>query len=220
MLFLPICLYFVFFSYSNKISIIATGIGGGLIVTMQESVLSKWFRTQSLSIAIGMQLSISRLSTFLGTLSANPVAESTGDWAWSFWLAFILCGFSISMNVIYAIVVRHLEGANVVTEKDVARLKKKKSFKYRSIMKFPVFFWNVIVIEFIFAAVWSSFQTISTDLVENRFGATSVLAGYTASTSNVVPIVLTPLLGVFMDLFGHRIKICKLMSEYILSANQ
>ncbi|KAI7848226.1 major facilitator superfamily domain-containing protein [Circinella umbellata] len=188
-------------------SLLLTGIGEGLIVTMQESVLSKWFCTQSLSITIGIQLSISRLSTFLCTLSANPVAQSTGDWAWSFWLVIILCGFSISMNAIYAIVMRRLEGTSVVTEEDVARLKKKNSFKYKLIMKFPVYFWVITVIEFIFAAVWSSFQTISTDLVENQFGAASVLAGYTASTLNVVPIVLTPLLEIFIDLYDHRIKI-------------
>ncbi|KAI8147347.1 major facilitator superfamily domain-containing protein [Fennellomyces sp. T-0311] len=192
------------------------GIGGGLIVTMQESLLSKWFRTQSLSIAIGMQLSVSRLATFLGTLVANPIAERTGTWVWPFWLAFIICGFSISMNLVYALIVRHLEGDNVVNKDDLTRLKKKKSFKYHSILKFPLFFWHVIVIEFLFASVWSSFQTISTDLVQTRFGTTGVLAGYTASASQVVPIIATPLLGVFMDIFGHRIKILTLSGIFMI----
>lgn len=106
------------------------GIGSGLIVTMQESLLSKWFRTQSLAIAIGLQLSISRLASFLGTIASNPVAQDTGDWVWPFWLALILCGFSMVMNIIYALIVRHLSGNNVLNKKDVMKLKAKKSFSF------------------------------------------------------------------------------------------
>lgn len=184
------------------------GIGSGLIVTMQESLLSKWFRTQHLSIAIGLQLSISRLATFLGTIAASAIVSGTGDWVWSFWLSFIICAFSIVMNVVYALVVKRLRGA-VVTKREIMELKAKKAFNWRSVTKFPVYYWHIILIEFIFAAVWSSFQTISTDLVQVHFGTTQVLAAYTASASLVVPIVATPLLGIFMDFFGGRLIICK-----------
>lgn len=187
------------------------GIGSGLIVTMQESLLSKWFRTQSLSIAIGIQLSVSQLASFLGTLAANPLAARTGNWVWPFWLSLILCGFSMIMNVVYALMVRHLsgngkkEGATTTT----ATTTRRKKFQFRSILKFPWLFWLIITIEFLYAAVWSSFQTISTELVQVHFGTTSVIAGYKASASVVVPIVATPILGLIMDLFGFRICICK-----------
>ncbi|KAG1456924.1 hypothetical protein G6F56_006725 [Rhizopus delemar] len=183
------------------------GIGSGLIVTMQESLLSKWFRTRHLSIAIGLQLSISRLSTFLGTLVANPVASSTGDWVWAFWLSLILCCFSIAMNLVYALVVRHLRGQATMSVEEREALKRKKTFKWRSIFKFPTIFWHIILIEFIYAAVWSSFQTISTDLIIMHFGTTNVLAGYKASASQVVPIVATPILGFIMDYYGCRVVI-------------
>ncbi|KAI9282247.1 major facilitator superfamily domain-containing protein [Sporodiniella umbellata] len=184
---------------------IVFGVGSGLIVTMQESLLSKWFRTQHLSIVIGLQLSVSRLSTFLGTLVANPVASATGDWVWAFWLSFIFCCFSIGMNLIYALVVRHLRGQAGMTVEERNALKHNKAFKWDSILKFPTIFWHIILIEFIYAAVWSSFQTISTDLVIKRFGTDNVLAGYKASASQVVPIVATPILGIFMDYYGCRV---------------
>ncbi|PHZ10137.1 MFS general substrate transporter [Rhizopus microsporus ATCC 52813] len=228
------------------------GIGSGLIVTMQESLLSKWFRTKHLSIAIGLQLSISRLSTFLGTLVANPVASATGDWVWAFWLSFILCGFSIIMNLIYALVVRHLRGQVTLTKEELlagykasasqvvpisrvvdielGETKETKSpsgtetesdadlktFKWRSIFKFPTIFWHIILIEFIYAAVWSSFQTISTDLVIMHFGSDKVLAGYKASASQVVPIVATPILGFIMDYYGCRVLILLLSAVFLI----
>ncbi|KAL0144415.1 major facilitator superfamily domain-containing protein [Mucor lusitanicus] len=182
------------------------GIGSGLIVTMQESLLSKWFRTRHLSIAIGLQLSISRLSTFLGTLVANSVAVATGDWVWAFWLSFILCCFSIAMNLVYALVVKHLKGQVVLTEKEKEALKKKKTFKWRSIFKFPLIFWHIILVEFIYAAVWSSFQTIATDLIQS----------ISASASQAVPIVATPVLGFIMDFYGQRVVILLISAIFLL----
>lgn len=209
------------------------GIGSGLIVTMQESILSKWFRTQHLSVAIGLQLSISRLATFLGTLVANPIAQTTGDWVWAFWLSFIICVFSILMNLIYALVVRHLRrkaisdnkeandaaaiaGGLSLSKKEIQTVKRRKAFHWRSVLKFPIFYWHILLIEFIFAAVWSSFQTISTEFVELHFGSSKVLAGYTASASQSVPIVATPILGIIMDLFGLRISILLISAIFLI----
>ena len=184
------------------------GVGSGLIVTMQESLLSKWFRTRYLALAIGMQLSISRLSTFLGTLVSNPIAQRMDDWVWAFWLALILCGFSIIMNLVYAYVLHHLQGA-IVTKTEVMRIKANKTVHFRSVLKFPGYFWHIILIEFLFAAVWTVHQSGATELVQIHFGTTQVLAAYKASVSQVVPIVATPVLGFIMDFFGHRILICK-----------
>ncbi|CAO3598459.1 unnamed protein product [Absidia cylindrospora] len=181
------------------------GIGSGLIVTMQESLLSKWFRTNHLAIAIGLQLSISRLATFLGTLVSNPVADATHDWVWPMWLSFIICGFSIAMNVVYALIVKNLRGRLTASQTELDKLKAKKTFHWRSIFKFPAIYWLIILIEFLFSAVWSSFQTISTEFVTLHFHTTGSLAGYQASASQVVPIVATPILGLVMDLFGGRV---------------
>ncbi|KAI7892342.1 major facilitator superfamily domain-containing protein [Mucor mucedo] len=202
------------------------GIGSGLIVTMQESILSKWFRTQNLSIAIGLQLSVSRLATFLGTLVANPIAVRTGDWVWSLWLSFIICCFSILMNLVYALIVRHLrrpvdpitgKAAAALTKEDLSKIKSRKAFHWKSLLKFPTIYWHILLIEFIFAAVWSSFQTISTEFVTLHFGvANKVLAGYTASASQSIPIVATPVLGVIMDMFGLRIAILLLSAVFLI----
>ncbi|KAG0735601.1 hypothetical protein G6F57_006793 [Rhizopus arrhizus] len=198
------------------------GIGSGLIVTMQESILSKWFRTQNLAIAIGLQLSISRLATFLGTLVANPIATRTGDWVWSFWLSLIICCFSIIMNIIYALVVRHLRtrsgdrNGGVLTNQDILKLKTRKRFNWRGVLNFPLIFWQILLIEFLYAAVWSSFQTISTEFVQLHFGSSAVLAGYKSSASQTVPIVATPLLGILMDMYGCRIDVLLVSSIFLI----
>jgi MFS family permease len=193
------------------------GVGSGLIVTMQEAILYKWFRTQNLAIAIGLQVSITRLSNFVGTLAANPIATRTGDWVWSFWLSLILCSFSILVSILYALVVRHLQrGSRLLTSQEIQKLKRRQYFDWRGVLKFPLIYWHILLIEFIYSAVWASFQTISTDFVERHFGSTAVLAGYKASTSQVVPIVAAPLLGVLIDLYGCRVSVLLISSLFLI----
>ncbi|KAG2221651.1 hypothetical protein INT45_001176 [Circinella minor] len=191
------------------------GIGSGLIVTMQESLLSKWFRTKYLALAIGMQLSISRLSTFLGTLVSNPIAEHMNNWVWAFWLALIFCGFSIIMNLIYAYVLHHLQG-EIMSKSEVMRIKAKKTVHVKSIFRFPDYFWHIILIEFIFAAVWTVHQSVATELVQIHFGTAQKLAAYKASVSQVVPIVATPVLGFIIDFLGQRVKILLLSAVFFV----
>jgi MFS family permease len=198
------------------------GIGSGVIVTMQDTILSKWFRTQNLAIAIGLQLAFSRLATFLGTLIANPIAEKTGDWVWAFWLSFIICVFSTLLNIIYALIIRDLRRSSgqsgaVLLKQEIVKSKKRKVFHWRSLLKFPTLYWNVVLVEAILGSLWSSFQTISTEFVQLHFGKdSSILAGYTASVSQSVPIVATPILGIVMDLFGLRITILLISAIFLI----
>ncbi|CAO3702432.1 unnamed protein product [Rhizopus stolonifer] len=186
------------------------GIGSSLIIAIQQSLITKWFRSKNLAVAVGVQLSISRLCMFLGTLVANPIAARTGDWVWSFWLSLIICGFSLIMNMIYILVVHHLlKGAQngILSKDDLKKLKQKKKFDWRTVIKFPLIVWQVLLIEFLFASSWASFQTISTNLVQVRFGSSAVLAGYKASAAQVVPIVASPILGILIEMYGCRVDI-------------
>ncbi|KAI8096300.1 major facilitator superfamily domain-containing protein [Halteromyces radiatus] len=191
------------------------GIGSGLIVIMQQSILSKWFRTHHLSVAIGWQLSMSHMASFLGQVVSNPLADATGSWVSPFWLSFGLCVFSIVTNIIYAGTLLHLQPK---TKKE----KEKKKRSINGILHFPFIFWLIISIEFIYAGLWSAFQTVTTELVMMRLATSQTLAGYQASLSQVIPFVLSPILGLIIDIWGVRISIlglsgiCYLLSCYLL----
>lgn len=191
------------------------GLGAGLIVTMQESILSKWFRNHNLAIAMGMELSISRLSSFLGTLTANPIAVRTGNWVWAFWLSLIMCCFSFLTNIIYVLVVRRLH-TDTQPQQSVTFSKPKKKFDWRCVLRFPMIYWQILLIEFIYTAVWTSFLSISTEFVQIHFGSDAVLAGYNASASQTVPIIATPLIGILMDLYGGRVTVLLLSSVFLI----
>ncbi|CAO3693177.1 unnamed protein product [Rhizopus stolonifer] len=191
------------------------GLGAGLIVTMQESILSKWFRNHNLAIAMGIELSVSRLSSFLGTLTANPIAVRTGNWVWAFWLSLIMCCFSFLTNIVYVLVVRRLR-TNTQPQQSTTRSEAKKKFDWRCVLRFPMVYWQILLIEFIYTAVWTSFLSISTEFVQIHFGSDAVLAGYNASASQTVPIIATPLIGILMDLYGGRVTVLLLSSIFLI----
>ncbi|CAO3583249.1 unnamed protein product [Absidia cylindrospora] len=186
---------------------------------MQESILSKWFRTRQLALVIGIQFSVGRLAAFMGTLVSNPIVEATGDWVWTFWLGLIFCVFSAVMNVIYACVVKYFDRQQQHTTTNTAisePQQRKRLFYWRSILKFPLIFWLIILIECIHAAVWTSFHTIATEFVRVRFHTTDVEAGYTSSVAQIVPVVVTPFLGVLVDRVGGRMLILLLSSVFLI----
>lgn len=177
------------------------GLGSGVIVTLQESILSTWFRSgRVLALMIGLQLSSSQISGFLGTLVANPLASSTHDWVWVFWVSFILCVFSAVMNVAYLMLMR------LLPEQQQQEEETKERFGWAAVLAFPGVVWLIVACEGILCMVWAAFQIIATEYVMVRNSSNDgVAAGVISSMSQVMPIVLMPLLGLLLDRWGRRI---------------
>ncbi|KAI8875750.1 MFS general substrate transporter [Backusella circina FSU 941] len=80
------------------------GLGGGMIVTMQEGILSRWFRDKQLTIIIGVMLGLARLTKWVAKMVAYPIVNSTGSHAWPLYVATIFCASGVAMNFIYWLV--------------------------------------------------------------------------------------------------------------------
>ncbi|OAD78168.1 hypothetical protein PHYBLDRAFT_140272 [Phycomyces blakesleeanus NRRL 1555(-)] len=77
------------------------GLGDGMIVTMQEAILSRWFRDQQLSIIVGLMLSVARLTKWAAKMVSYPIIEATGSKNWPIYIATGFCGLGVVMNSIY-----------------------------------------------------------------------------------------------------------------------
>ncbi|RUS22710.1 major facilitator superfamily domain-containing protein [Endogone sp. FLAS-F59071] len=162
------------------------GLGSGVIVSMQEAVLSHWFRTKSLAVVIGVQLSVSRLASFFGTLVVVPLVQATGFYGWAFWLSSIICFTSVLANIAYTLLLMHLNG-HVTT---IQSTKRKKIFRWRDTLFFPSNFW--------------------------LFGRSNLIAAYYSSVLQVVPIVVAPFLGILFDRVGKRMTILTVSAILLL----
>ncbi|KAI8048263.1 major facilitator superfamily domain-containing protein [Thamnidium elegans] len=219
------------------------GLGGGMIVTMQEGILSRWFRDKELAIIIGIVLCVARLTKWAAKMVAYPILNSTGSHAWPIHVATIFCAGGALINSIYWIVMWK-KGLATKTGKEINQYRgtyknefkqehqakeklesntpvpdissimssfqqQSRSFKwsYSVLFYLPKTFWMIPLIQLTMSSVLSSFDDVATEYVEFRYNTSSVMAGYQSSLTQVVPIVMAPIMGIVVHKYGKRITI-------------
>ncbi|KAI8377099.1 major facilitator superfamily domain-containing protein [Choanephora cucurbitarum] len=211
------------------------GLGGGMLVTMQEGILSRWFRDKEITIVIGLSLCVARLTKFIAKLIAYPIMNATGgNELWPIHIATIFCACGAVINVGYWIVMWR-KGLATPTGKEIVQYQgryknefgkqektkgedersypayvnrtAKKNFKWscRVLLYLPSTFWMIPWVQLAMSSVLSSFDDVATEYVEFRYNTSKVMAGYQSSLTQVVPIVVAPIMGIVVHRYGKRL---------------
>ncbi|KAJ1674624.1 hypothetical protein EV182_002896 [Spiromyces aspiralis] len=178
------------------------GLGSGAIVTIQETILGHWFKGQSLSITLALQISTSRLASFLSMGTALPIARHFDFFGAAFWASTVVCTFSMLVNLAYVYLMKHIR--EQMTPEELVKLRRKTTFSYRLMLFIPALFWLICLLSFILGSAWTTFLHINTELIHLRFGSSDEVAAWNASFSQFLPIFLVPCLGFVLDKFGNR----------------
>lgn len=78
-----------------------------------------------------------------------------------------------------------------------------KKMSFTSLMQLPWAYWMLPTTQLLQSSVAGGYGTSSADIIRMR-GFTEAAAGYLSSAQDILPIVLSPLFGAFVDLYGHR----------------
>ncbi|KAI8051741.1 major facilitator superfamily domain-containing protein [Thamnidium elegans] len=170
------------------------GIGSGTVVIVQETILSQWFRGRSLAAVVALMLTVSRLASFCAQATVIPIANWTGWYGYGLWFSALLCVFSMIITFIYIGLLKTISKTTTQCRKQVEIIKRKKSFSWAKLMYLPHSFWLIACMEFFLGGGWGCFLHINSD----------AHAAATASVAQVLPVVLMPFLGVFVDRHGKR----------------
>lgn len=152
------------------------GLGGGMIVTMQEGIISRWFRDKELAIVIGIMLAVARLTKFVAKLVTYPILNATGSHAWPIHIATIFCAVGVVINACYAVLMWRkglatLSGKEVAVQREYeneleqqTQTPKGKLFRWspRVLLYIPSSFWMIPWIQFTMSSVLSSFDDVAT----------------------------------------------------------
>ncbi|RSL59338.1 hypothetical protein CEP51_013932 [Fusarium floridanum] len=84
---------------------------------------------------------------------------------------------------------------------------KSKKFQIRKVLELPWSFWAVMAFSLFETSTAIVFLQNATELAEQRFGTDSIAAGWYSSVLQYAGFFVVPLLGIFIDLYGHRISI-------------
>ncbi|KAJ1993795.1 hypothetical protein GGI26_002585 [Coemansia sp. RSA 1358] len=178
------------------------GLGSGTITVVQETILGSWFKGKGLAITIAIQITTSRIASFLSMGTAIPVADRFGFYGAAFWANFVVCAISFGINLIYMVAMRRIHSN--APQQMLNRLRSKHKFNPRLVLFLFGIYWLIIVESFTLGGGWNSFLHINSELVKLRFGVNDAVAAWSASVSQIMPIFLVPFLGWFFDFFGLR----------------
>ncbi|KAL7408752.1 hypothetical protein BDY24DRAFT_287527 [Mrakia frigida] len=144
--------------------------------------------------------------------------NASGSWKWSMWVPAFFCALSLAVVLVYAIFERSIPEENkVMTGKKLAArraargvvdkkttLATRYTYVRNSIFAIPAAFWLLILSQLLQSSAVSAYSANLADIIAVTRDATKETAGYTASLAQVMPIVLTPVLGYTFDLIGRR----------------
>lgn len=140
-------------------------------------------------------------------MTAIPIRDGTGWYGWSFWIPAAFCAFSFCIAIAYILFERFVVPKEFrLTSARVEALsngQKHKKLSFASLMLLPWAFWMLPMTQLLQSGAAGGFNTSSADIIRMR-GFTEAVAGYLSSAQRILPIVLSPVLGLFIDRFGHR----------------
>ncbi|KAF9875382.1 major facilitator superfamily transporter [Colletotrichum karsti] len=177
----------------------------------QYKVFSSWFApSNGFASTLGFELGIGKIGAFAGKSSANIIAKRTGNFAWVFWVAVFMNLFTNGVTVLFywftKVAHRKFEGVRDPATGEKLTEKSKK-FQLRKVLELPWSFWAVMAFSLFETSTAIVFLQNATELAEQRFGTSSITAGWYSATLQYAGFFVVPLLGVFLDIFGHRISV-------------
>ncbi|KAJ2453063.1 hypothetical protein EV183_002492 [Coemansia sp. RSA 2336] len=178
------------------------GLGSGSITVVQETILGSWFKGKGLAITIAIQITTSRIASFLSMGTAIPIANRFGFYGAAFWANFVVCALSFGINLVYIGSMRRIH--RNTPQHLLDRLRTKHKFNPRLVLFLFGVYWMIIIESFTLGGGWNSFLHINSELIKLRFGVNDAVAAWSASVSQIMPIFLVPFLGWFFDLYGLR----------------
>ncbi|KAJ7714783.1 MFS general substrate transporter [Mycena olivaceomarginata] len=176
---------------------VVAAVGDGSLDNAQHRIFSTYFAPGK-----GIIWSIANLAQYTGQTTANVITQI---WVHSRGISF----FSSICAIGVFFLDRYLRKIYDITDQTSGLrhvgASKTGVFKLNAIRYMPATFWFIVLFAIFENAGVQSFVSISTQFAQQRLKKGAVVGGWVASMYLLLPIGLTPFIGIFVDLFGHRI---------------
>ncbi len=192
----------IFPSYSPSLKMMALGfflfgLGAETSIVVFTKAIVKWFKGKELALALGLNLAFGRLGMAAAMWISPRLEQNASDWYMAIWFGSILLVIGLITFVIYMFYDISYDRQNKITLEtdeteqfriqDLGRLLTNKSFIYITLL--CVTFYSAVF----------PFVKYAPDLLSNKFGMDSALAGKITSILPFGTILFTPLFGYFTD---------------------
>jgi len=198
-----------------------SALGGETIIVAKSAMIAKWFMGKELSFALGAVTCVARLGTTASFFFAPKIVYYLHDLNLPFYIGTGLCGFSCAAVLILNYMDKKADIQQQNIEFGRPALEK---FKFSDLKKFKfVYYLLIFNSAFLYAGVFCLMENISNMLFE-RFYVDPTVASNLIPMVYVIPILLTPFIGMVGDNKGKRVVVILFASilfliDHIVIAN-
>lgn len=178
------------------------GSGNGSLTIVQNRITAYWFREKELAFAFGITLTLSRSGSVLNFFLTKTVEDRIGL-TWTLWGGAMLC----LLGFLAAIVVSTLDTVGIRQLGQENRQKaESKHVRITDIRHFSLRYWLVtITILFFYNGVFP-FVADASKFIQDQYNypEDSPVPSYLAGAVYDVSLLLSPFLGLLIDVIGMR----------------
>ncbi len=201
---------------SGQLAVMASGrlifgLGAESLIVAVTTAIAKWFRGKELSFAFGINLTISRLGTWLAQNSPTWAKPAYTNWRSPLLISVGFATFCITGAVIYW-------AMEVYADKNFAVGQAGSTDKvvFSDLFNFGVSYWYIVALCIVFYSAIFPFETFAIKFFMDAHGTSRELGGFLVSILTASTMIGTPLFGLFADKVGKRALLMMLGSTLLI----
>ncbi|OAL46303.1 MFS general substrate transporter [Pyrenochaeta sp. DS3sAY3a] len=201
---------------------IIEGLGVAVLDSAQHKFFYHWFGARDLGFAFGIDNAVAKAVGIAAGMAAVPIRDGTGHYQWSFWIAVIFCAVSWLINIGYVWFANTIvppqhrltsARANAMAKNPNV---KTKVVDWRVLFTIPWAYMMFPLTQTLQAGGAGGFQNSAADIIRMK-GFKEDVAGYMSTGQMILPIVLSPIIGICMDRYGHRFHLVALAPIFFIT---
>ena len=179
------------------------GCGGESQNVAQSAIVANWFTGKELSMALGMNVSISRLGSVLNDFLEPQLYTATGTVILGLWVGFGLCVVSLILGMLLGAIDKKRDQKMGIKEKRT--LPESEKMKLADLKTFGFSLWMICVNCFVVYICVSCFNNIASNYFQTRFKYSTSESGMIISITYAIAAILCPIFGKLVDKVGRRV---------------
>lgn len=175
------------------------GLGAESLIVAVTTALAKWFRGRQLSFAFGLNLTISRLGTYVAQTSPLWAVGLYLSWQKPLLLAFVFSLVSVLGALVYFVLESSLEKCY-----PIGKAGETDKVVFKDIWSFGKSYWFIVALCITFYSGIFPFLTFAYKFFIEAHGISRERASVLISSLTLAAMIFTPLFGLLVDRIGRR----------------
>jgi len=158
----------------------------------QGATIAQWFSGAELTFAVAITETGHSFANWSGKIAVS-IALELGGWWITLWIGVILCAVGVVAGCVFGVIERRYERSNS------AAFQKSATASCASFAQLSMSLWVLLAIHLLVSNTEHIFDTISTNFIEEKWHESTSNAAWISSLNYLCPMLLCPLVGMFID---------------------